>query len=53
MSSKKMKYIGQEEREIVQYGVYKPGDVVEYNEVLLQTGLFRIVRSTKDQKEGD
>jgi hypothetical protein len=53
MSSKKMKYIGQEEREIAQFGVFKPGDVVEYDESLHDTGLFRVVRSSKEQKEGE
>lgn len=35
-----MKYIGEEERIFPQYGVFKPGDEVEYNETLLSTGLF-------------
>ncbi len=47
--TKKMKYIGEEEREVPQYGVYKPGDVVEYDESLHNTGLFRVIK----KKEGD
>lgn len=47
---KKMKYIGEEEREVPQYGVYKPGDVVDYEESLHDTGLFRVI---KNRKEGD
>lgn len=36
----KLVYIGEDEREIPQFGVYKPGDVVDFNETLLSTGLF-------------
>jgi hypothetical protein len=36
----KLVYIGEEEREIVNFGVYKPGDEVDFNETLLSTGLF-------------
>ncbi|WP_156107902.1 hypothetical protein [Bacillus sp. UNC322MFChir4.1] len=38
--TKKMKYIGEEERVIPQHGVYKPGDEVDFNETLYATGLF-------------
>jgi hypothetical protein len=47
---KKMKYIGEEEREVPQYGVFKPGDVVDFDENLHKTGLFSVVNS---KKEGD
>lgn len=36
----KLVYIGEDEKEIPQYGVYKPGDEVEFDETLLSTGLF-------------
>jgi hypothetical protein len=49
--AKKMTYIGEEEREIPQHGVFKPGDIVEYNETLYETGLFDVVE--KKKKEGD
>jgi hypothetical protein len=48
--AKKMKYIGEEPREIPQYGVFKPGDEVEYNETLFNTGLFDVISK---KKEGD
>jgi hypothetical protein len=35
-----MKYIGEVEKEIVGFGVYKPGEVVEFNSTLFETGLF-------------
>lgn len=35
-----MKYIGEDEREFPNYGVFKPGDEVEFNETLFSTGLF-------------
>lgn len=44
---KKLKYIGEEERIIPQYGQFKPGDEVSYNETLLSTGLFI------EKKEGE
>jgi hypothetical protein len=47
--SKKMIYTGDEPREIPGFGVYKPGDEVEYDEILHGTGLFKI----KSRKEGD
>lgn len=46
-----MKYTGKEEREIAKFGVYKPGDVVNFNESLLQTGLFTVEK--KKNEEGD
>jgi hypothetical protein len=51
--SKTMKYSGEEEREIPRYGVFKPGDVVEYNESLHGTGLFRVGSKKNDKKDGD
>jgi hypothetical protein len=36
----KLIYIGKEEKEIVNFGVYKPGDEVDFDETLLSTGLF-------------
>jgi hypothetical protein len=36
----KLIYIGEEEKEIVNFGVYKPGDEVDFDEILLSTGLF-------------
>jgi hypothetical protein len=47
---KKLLYISEEERIIPQYGVYKPGDEVDYNETLLSTGLFI---EKKEKKVGD
>jgi hypothetical protein len=43
----KLVYIGEVEKEIPQFGVYKPGDEVEFNETLLSTGLF----SQKDDEK--
>jgi hypothetical protein len=45
---KKIKYIGEEERIFPQYGQFKPGDEVEFNETLLSTGLF----VEKNKEEG-
>lgn len=50
--SKKMKYIGNEERVVPQHGLFKPGDVVDFNESLHNTGLFRLERKEK-KKDGD
>jgi hypothetical protein len=47
--SKKMKYMAEDEREIAQFGVFKPGDVVDYDEKLHKTGLFNVIK----KKEGD
>jgi hypothetical protein len=47
--SKKMKYVGEEPREIPQYGVYEPGVEVEYDKTLFNTGLFDVIK----KKEGD
>jgi hypothetical protein len=49
--AKKMKYIGEEEREIPQFGVFKPGDEVDFDESLHNTGLFDVIE--KKKKEGD
>jgi hypothetical protein len=46
--SKQLKFKGEESREIPQFGIYKPGDVVEYSESLKQTGLFSVVKSKKE-----
>jgi hypothetical protein len=35
-----LKYIGDIEKEIVGFGIFKPGDEVDYNETLYATGLF-------------
>jgi hypothetical protein len=45
---KKLKFKGEEPREFPQFGLYKPGDVVEYSETLKQTGLFTVVKSKKE-----
>jgi hypothetical protein len=49
----KMKYIGDEEREVPQHGVFKPGDEVAFNKELFSTGLFREKIIRKEKKEGD
>jgi hypothetical protein len=36
----KLIFIGEDEKEIPQFGVYKPGDEVDFDETLLSTGLF-------------
>lgn len=36
-----MIYIGEEERWIPNYGVFKPGDETEFDETLFLTGLFK------------
>ncbi|MDQ0414234.1 hypothetical protein [Mesobacillus stamsii] len=46
---KKLVYIGKDERIIPNYGVFKPGDEVEFNVILLSTGLFR----EKNKKGGE
>lgn len=46
-----MKYNGEEEREIPQHGVFKPGEVVDFNESLHDTGLFDVVKNRKSNKE--
>lgn len=50
---KKLIYTGEEERIFPQYGVFKPGDEVDFNESLLSTGLFCEKSKLKDQKEGE
>jgi hypothetical protein len=51
--SKKMEYTGENEREFPRFGVFKPGDEVEYDETLFNTGLFRVIKEKKKDKEGD
>lgn len=55
VTAMKMKYKGTEEREIPGYGLYKPGEVVEYDDTLLSTGLFEGIPEKKMivEKEGD
>lgn len=48
-----MIYIGKEERIFPRYGVFKPGVEVDFDENLLNTGLFREKNSRKDGKEGE
>ncbi|WP_181444675.1 hypothetical protein [Bacillus sp. 03113] len=50
---KKMIYIGDEEREIPQHGVFKTGDEVEFNKTLYSTGLFREKKARNVEKEGE
>ncbi|MDF2791310.1 MAG: hypothetical protein K0S80_4412 [Neobacillus sp.] len=47
--NKKLVYIGKEERIIPQFGQFKPGDEVDFNESLLSTGLFK----EKNEKDGE
>jgi hypothetical protein len=35
-----MIYIGEVEKEIIGFGVFKPGQEVDFNETLFATGLF-------------
>jgi hypothetical protein len=37
-----MIFIGECEKEIVGFGVYKPGDETDYDEILFATGLFKM-----------
>lgn len=46
-----MKYIGEEEREFPQHGVFKPGEVVDFNKSLHSTGFFDEVKTRKSNKE--
>lgn len=50
--TQKMKFIGEEERIVPQHGVFKPGDVVDYNKSLHLTGLFHVNKIEK-KEEGD
>lgn len=43
-----MEYIGEDERVITQYGLFKPGDVVDYDKSLHSTGFFRVEDKKKD-----
>jgi hypothetical protein len=47
----KMKYVGEEERFFPNYGVFKPGDEVEFNETLLSTGFFVELKNKKKAGE--
>lgn len=51
--TRKMKCIADEEREVPQHGVFKPGDEVPFNKELFSTGLFREKLKRKYEKEGD
>jgi hypothetical protein len=52
--TKAMKYIGDEEREIPGYGVFKTGDVVELDDSLHSTGLFEVIEKKRNkEKDGD
>jgi hypothetical protein len=42
-----MKYIGEVEKIITGFGVFKPGDTIEFNDILFATGLFE-----KEVQEG-
>lgn len=51
--AQKMKYIGHEEREVPGFGVYNPGDVVDFDETLRATGLFDVIEQKSKKKDGD
>ncbi|MFC4768741.1 hypothetical protein [Effusibacillus consociatus] len=51
--TKKMTFIGDEEREIPGYGVFKPGDVVDFNKSLHESGLFDVIEKKSKEKDGD
>ena len=40
-----MKFIGDCEREFPGFGVFKPGDVIEFDETLFATGFFEDVKT--------
>ncbi len=46
---KKLIFTGEYEKIIPNFGVYKPGDEVDFDKSLLETGLFR----EKTEKDGD
>lgn len=43
-----MKYIGEVVKEIPGFGVYKPGDEIEFNDILFSTGLFEKVEGVNE-----
>jgi hypothetical protein len=45
-------FIGENEKEIPNYGVFNPGDEVEDNETLLSTGLFNEKKETINTEAG-
>lgn len=47
-----MKYIGTEERIVPKHGLFKPGDVVDYDKSLYGTGLFDVEKKTQ-KKDGE
>lgn len=47
-----MKYKANEERIVPKYGVFKPGDVVDYDKSLYDTGLFTADKKTQ-KKDGE
>lgn len=51
--ARKMTYTGDEEREVPGFGVYKPGDEVDFNETLIATGLFVVIEPKLKKKEGE
>ena len=46
-----MIYIGEIEKEIVGFGVFKPGDKIEFDETLFATGLFSMKEDNKGGNE--
>ena len=48
-----MKYVGSQEREFPRYGVFKPGEAVDYDENLLKTGFFDEIKTKSSQKAGE
>jgi hypothetical protein len=49
---KKLVYKGENEKEIPRFGVFKPGDEVDFDESLLSTGLFS-EKKKNERKDGD
>jgi hypothetical protein len=48
-----MEYVGDEPRVVPQFGLYQPGDVVNFDETLYNTGLFRVKENKQDKKDGE
>lgn len=48
-----MAYTGDEEREIPGFGVFKSGDVVDFDGSLHETGYFDVIEKKSKEKEGD
>ena len=46
-------FIGPEPREFPGFGIFGPGDEVDYNETLAKSNLFKPKTEEKPQKEGD